>query len=558
MTTMVRRSGIQYVAWASCVAATSCVAAMVLLLAGCSGDRCSSDTDLDGIADSFEGSGDFDRDGIPNIGDDDSDGDGVPDAEEARSDDICAPADTDADGIVDALDLDSDNDGLPDRTELELGTNPISVDSDGDGVTDLGEVEGTGTDPLDKNDTIDAGDFFVVLPYQGGPSTNTLRFSTNISVADVFFLLDMTSSMHQERSNLVSGLVDTIIPGIEQSVVDVQFGVGGLDDYPVSGYGSPDDRPFYMLREIGSASEDVGAWSVSTETACPSEIGALGDVANGRPDLLEAVEGLPCHHGGDDPESYVPALYATATGEGLEWSGGEVPPRSCAGGGRGYPCFRPDALPIILLFGDNGFHNGPGGIHPYNMVPNSPNFSRATDALNEIGARVLGIFSGGSAAPSRAHFAEIARRTGAVDALERPLVFDINFDGAGLDVTVVEAVSRLVGSTPQDVSTSTENLPGNEGDFDATQFIRAITPVTGVRDGRPGEGFSGADDTTFRDVIPGTQVDFQITFENTVQPPTDRARIFRARIKVTGNRVAFLDAHDVYIIVPPDGWTILL
>ena len=80
---------------------------------------------------------------------------------------------------------------------------------------------------------------------------------------------------------------------------------------------------------------------------------------------------MPCHGGSDGPESYVPALYSTATGMGLTWPTGMIPGRTCemipdeTGPRRGYPCFRPGALPIILLFGDANFHNGPGAMYAY-------------------------------------------------------------------------------------------------------------------------------------------------------------------------------------------------
>ena len=76
-----------------------------------------------------------------------------------------------------------------------LGTDPLNPDSDNDGVSDLAEVDGTGTDPNDPTSTIPEGDFFVVLPYNGDRAARPLRFSTNIEIADVFFLVDMTGSM---------------------------------------------------------------------------------------------------------------------------------------------------------------------------------------------------------------------------------------------------------------------------------------------------------------------------------------------------------------------------
>ena len=532
-----------------------------------------TDTDGDGIADAIEGEGDPDGDGIPNLMDDDSDGDGIPDSVEAGSDDPCAPRDTDGDGTPDFSDTDSDNDGLSDSRERDLGTDPLLVDSDGDGFSDLVEVDAAGTDPTDPGSAVPPDDFFVVLPYNGDRADRTLRFGTNISVADVFFLVDMTGSMRGERTNLITGLIDTIIPGIEAAIEDVHFGAGGMDDYPVSPYGGSNDRPFYLLREIAPPMEDIGQWSLSASpTECPrdaatADIGSIMATGpNGRPDILEAVEGLPCHGGSDGEESYVPALFATATGMGLTWPGGSVPPQTCAvrpdemGIRRGYPCFRPGALPIVLLFGDYNFHNGPpsGTGSPYSTIPEAPNYAATVDALNGIGARVVGIYSNPSIATLRSDYEAIARDTGTVDGTGTPLVFDINADGSGLGAAVVDAVASLVGGTPQDVSTRTENVAGNPDGFDATLFIKAITPIEGYRDGIPGTGYDSFDETTFYQVIPGTLVDFGIDFWNDVRPPADVAQVFQARIIVVGNGVADLDSRNVYILVPPDGGTILI
>ncbi len=71
------------------------------------------DSDGDGIADSVEGIGDPDGDGVPNLLDLDSDGDGKPDSEEGVGDD-------DGDGIPNFLDLDG---GIP----PSITTNPVSA-----------------------------------------------------------------------------------------------------------------------------------------------------------------------------------------------------------------------------------------------------------------------------------------------------------------------------------------------------------------------------------------------------------------------------------------------
>jgi len=538
----------------------------------------SLDADADGIADSIEGMGDAAADGTPNSEDTDSDGDGVSDSEERRTSNPCAPADTDGDRTPDFVDNDSDNDGLTDARERELGTDPTDLDTDGDGVTDLGEVDGSGTDPRDPASRIPEGDFFVVLPYEGAHEGRRLRFGTNIAVADVFFLVDMTGSMGDERQNLITGLVDVIIPGIEAEIPDVEFGVAGLDDYPTGGYGSDCevltisgtgtgprcDTPFYLLREIGPATRDVGGWSLTASAStCPIDtsvrnIGRIAGAPNGRPDLLEAVEGLPCHYGADAPESYVPAMWATATGMGLSWPGGSVPGQVCpsipdeVGTRVGYPCFRPGALPIILIFGDNTFHNGPGGSSSSSFV--APSYDETMAALSGIGARVMGVNSGGA----RPEFELVATSTGAVRADGTPLVFDISADGSGLTTAVVAAVRDLVGGTPQDVDTRTENVPGNPDGFDATRFILSIVPFEGYTAGGGTGGYTSKDMTTFYGVIPGTTVEFTIDFHNGVRPPADVAQIFEARIIVVGNGVTDLDARNVYIVVPPEGGTILI
>ena len=528
-----------------------------------------TDTDGDGIADAVEGT---------SGASDDRDGDGIPDAEEARSGNPCAPADSDGDGTPDFLDTDSDNDGLTDGRERDEGTDPTRTDTDGDGVTDLGEVEGSHTDPTDPASTIPEGDFFVVLPYNGDRAERRLRFGTDIKIADVFLLVDMTGSMGAERRNLIDGLLGVIIPGIQAEIPDVQFGVGGFDDYPYGGFGADCtvldiigtgngprcDTPFYLLRGIAPPEEDVGGWSLTASASvCPIDttvrnIGHIEGSANGRPDILEAVEGLPCHYGADASESYGPALWATATGMGLTWPTGSVPGRTCptipdeTTPRVGYPCFRPGALPIVLIFGDNTFHNGPGGASPYSFP--APTFDEVVAALNGIGARVVGVNSGGA----RPNFEEVARQTGAVRADMTPLVFDISGDGSGLDTTVVSAVAELVGGTPQDVTTRTENVPGNPDDFDATRFIKSIVPFEGYTPGGAPGGYGSKDMTTFYAVIPGTTVEFTIDFWNDVRPPADVAQIFKATIIVVGNGVTDLDSRNVYIIVPPEGGTILI
>ena len=171
------------------------------------------DRDNDTILDGFEREGDTDGDGIDDILDTDSDADTISDREEAGDDDpFTPPQDTDGDQIPDFRDPDSDNDGLSDLDEVNSGTSAVDDDSDGDGVSDLIEVA-AGTDalgPLDNPRT--RGDFVFVVPYEESPepARDTLEFSTNIQLADVYFLFDTTMSMDDEISEMRASVAEVI------------------------------------------------------------------------------------------------------------------------------------------------------------------------------------------------------------------------------------------------------------------------------------------------------------------------------------------------------------
>lgn len=515
----------------------------------------SVDSDGDGIADQAEGTGDSDGDGIPNHLDLDSDDDGIPDAEEHMGHPPCSHPDADGDGIPNWLDLDSDNDGLSDSEERFIThTDPYDPDTDGDGVTDFGEVRGTGTDPLDPESTIDPGDFFLVLPYEDDAEERVLRFGTNLQVADVYFLIDTTVSMQPAIDNVRDSLT-TLSNEIRARVPDTQLGVGRYADFPnardiddLRGYGRPPDVPYANEQSI---TDDLSA-------------------------VQAALGRLEADGGRDRAESATEALYQTAKGVGGSWtfaSGAppfHLPAASCPPAfgesepRRGYPCFRPGALPILVLVTDAPFHNGPHGAYAYSGITPAPQrFEAMIEALNDIGARFIGVAVGtdeeGDSVP-RAHQEAVARMTGSVDRNGEPLVYDAS--GGTVSSAIVEGIETLTVQTPQDVDTVTENVPGNPDDFDARLFIESIVAVEGHREGQsgpmPGVTYSSKDEGTFYEVVPGAFVDFSVRFRNDVLPPPQTAQIYRAIIVVRGNGVARLSERKVYIVVPPDGATILI
>jgi hypothetical protein len=513
-----------------------------------SGCDATVDSDGDGIADAAEGEGDPDGDGVPNRLDDDSDGDGISDADENAGGGPCAPRNTDGDGLPDFLDPDSDNDGLTDAEERDLGTDPTNIDTDGDGVTDLGEARGSMTDPTDPSSTIPEDDFFVVLPYMGDHQVRTLRFGTDLQMADVYFLIDTSASMTMPIANLRSSLT-TVAAEIASRIPNVQLGVGRFDDFPLGdticfgpfcsaiAYGEPGDVAYAHVQDI-------------------------------TPDLMAvqtALNGLTVNNGADCPESQVEALYQTASGAGGSWrhTNGEttsVAARTCTGAGIGYPCFRDRALPIVVMVTDAEWHGDDASRDAYAGVTPAPStFAGAVGALTDIGARYVGVWvevPGHGCNGGRADAEAMARSTGSVDGSGTPLVFTAS--GGTVSDAIVDGIQTLASVTPQAVSTRTENVPGNPDDFDATLFILRLTPLEGYVDGVAGMGYRTKDTTTFYDVVPGTEVEFEVEFANDVRMPAPTAEIFRARIIVVGNGVTDLDTREVYIIVPPEDSEIII
>src|SRR5690606_32226463 len=162
-------------------------------------------------------------------------------------------------------------------------------------------------------------------------------------------------------------LRDRIAPGINEAIPGARLGVATFADFPVGSYGETIDYPFRLHLRASSELEQVQA----------------------------AMDSITLGNGSDEPESQVEALYQLATGEGI---GSYVPASlGCPAGGWGYACFRNDALPVILLFTDAPFHEGPGGYEPYSpaalgVTPHT--YADAVRELNAQGARVIGFDSG--------------------------------------------------------------------------------------------------------------------------------------------------------------------
>lgn len=388
----------------------------------------------------------------------------------------------------------------------------------------------TGLDRRPPDGGVDAGppdagppiepDECIELPFGQGPRELELVFEARIRRADVFFLVDVTGSMGEEIFQIRNELRDTIIPGLAGAIPEVRFGVGHFADFPIPerNYGEATDE---LYRVLQASTRDRAA-------------------------VQDAVNRLPLQNGRDGPEAMVEALYLTASGEGM---GRFAPAASCPSGTRGHPCFALDATPIVLTFSDAPSHNGPNGHDPYEGIEPTPHtYEQAVEALRAIGARVLGLYSGGGGGVGLSDLESFARDTGAVREDRSPIVFDIGVDGRFLSRAVVDAVRALVEDTPIDVDVELEDLPGDDGDA-----LALVDRVEAVR-AEPPEG-ARMEGSRFVDVRPGTRLVFRIVLDSEVLDdevtrPGDVPQSYLLRVTLRGDGVARLEERAYRIVVP--------
>ncbi|TPW09511.1 MAG: hypothetical protein FD127_4122, partial [Acidimicrobiaceae bacterium] len=225
----------------------------------------------------------------------------------------------------------------------------VLTDTDGDGVPDAGdECPGAGFRAPCTPGTADDG-LVHTLAFGGPSASDPLNLTVTVRTADVYFLMDTTGSMGGEITNLRAGITTgTYVPGCPGGIMgairciipDAWFGVGHHDDFPYAPFGS-------------AASGDVVYRN-------------LQDITMSTAMAAAAVGRIPLHYGYDWPESQSQALWAVASGGGL---GGYLSARTgCPAGTWGYPCFRNGTIPIVILFTDAPYHNGPFG-YGYSGVP---------------------------------------------------------------------------------------------------------------------------------------------------------------------------------------------
>jgi hypothetical protein len=373
---------------------------------------------------------------------------------------------------------------------------------------------------------LDAAIPCVEIPLDGGVIELPLEIPVQVGRADVVFDIDTTASMGQEIEQIRTSLRDRIVPGIQRAIPDAQIGVAIFSDFPEGNCGraSEGDLPFRLVLPV------------------------TGDIGR----VQSAVQSIFLRNGADEPESQVESLYQIATGEGF---GSYVPPSlGCPGGGFGYPCFRRDALPIVLLFTDAPFHNGPGNAFPYDdvnacpfIVPEPHTYEQAVRALNAAGVRVLGLYSGMPGGEGLRHLRQLAVDTGAVSG-DAPLVFDIGTRGERLSDSVIEAITTLADVIEFEIVDTELHDVDRTDAVDPRDFVEAVVPVRadppdGVRAIDVGAG-------AFLGVRAGTRLVFELRLRNGAMAPGVGPQRFHIEVVFRADRRTRIGSVIVEIVVP--------
>lgn len=381
----------------------------------------------------------------------------------------------------------------------------------------------------------------VVLPFLGPTQSVEVEIEAALRSLDVHFSIDTTASFGEEIEALQDDLSDEVVPELRKRVPDVSVGVSSFEDFPLSPFGSEEDKPFELRTAITSDLSRVDA----------------------------ALAGLdrPIGNGADGPESGAEALYQIATGEGyrlgMDWIIAPYSDRGLRGGGTlGGVGFREGALHAVVHITDAPSHTP----RDYESVfPGTHSLQQAADALDRLAIRTLGVVSSPLA---RTDMEFVARATGATTPPDAdgcpmgldgdhlpsvngacPLVFDVRDDGKGLSDTLTDAIVALVNAV--DIRRAYAEV-----DNDPLSFVTAVEALDadvlpGVEapelfDERPSDGIVD----TFVGVRPGTRLRFAVHLRNTLLVGDDAPQFFTVTLNLVGDGLS-LGTRTVRVEVPP-------
>lgn len=342
----------------------------------------------------------------------------------------------------------------------------------------------------------------VFVPFGQPPSPTALEVAETArwKAVDVYLLIDRSSSMFSELTSLRNNAVSVF---------------NRLACQPL-GSGMPGACFESLWRGAGQfAYSDSGAE-------------AYRNVVDVQPaaDFQALVTAGPA---GSTQEATLLALNSTVTGAGgAACEVDAVPQRTgCPTGRDGYPCFRLDAAPLVVLFSDEA--PSANFTCPEWVASVQPEYIAR-------GARVATVYGSGTSLQAITEFSAFAASTGAVDGAGQPLTF------SGSDTGAAPALESLLDvfwtGTPIDVHVELTDDPSDA--VDTAQFLDHVAAVNDGLDGCPSgalvsdtDGDAVAD--TFDDVQPGTSVCFRIVVAANVSVPPDAvSRVYPAMLSVVG------------------------
>jgi hypothetical protein len=200
--------------------------------------------------------------------------------------------------------------------------------------------------------------FLDIAPGETGTGVVDLTFY--LRSMDVYFLVDATKTMQAVHTKLQSVLINGTFLGSEVECVD-----SDLDGTP-----DQDLKEQGLIGAIRCIVRDanIGAGFVREIPFDPygdiDEITFrhLVDVTSNAAAVRSAIDTIENQRDRDWPDAHTMALYSLTTGNGLYMGltrPGVAPRVGCPEETWGYPCFREDVLPVVVLVTDAPMHNGP-------------------------------------------------------------------------------------------------------------------------------------------------------------------------------------------------------
>jgi hypothetical protein len=236
-----------------------------------------------------------------------------------------------------------------------------------------------------------------------------------------------------------------------------------------------------------------------------------------------------------------------------------MPRSGCPAGTFGYPCFRDDAVRVVVAITDATTHDGPAGSDAYSdalLGFNSPEFPTMTAALRDEQVRFVGVRADRTFPTPGvlAQLRQIGRDSESVDASGSESVYDTATTTlANAIITGVEAQFEL------SVSARVVDTAIGDGVDPTAAFVNrfGVRPTAGM--GCAG-GISTRDRPMFGTTVPETFVDAPETTiicwnlvlrTNTTVARTGVVQSFPAEVEFVDERLNRIGNRELVFIVPP-------